>query len=99
MKDQTLHDQIIERAMKDPAFHQALLQDPRAALAHAFNVHVPEQMTIRVVAEAPNTLTLDFPVAPPAVQELSDADLQNATGGYGYGYGYGYSRYGYGRRW
>ena len=66
--------------MQDPAFHQAILQDPRAALAHAFNVHVPEQMTIRVVEEAPNTLILVLPAALPAVQELSDADLQDATG-------------------
>ena len=81
MTDQTLHDQIVERAMKDPAFRQAMLKDPRAALERAFNVQLPEQVTIRVVEEAPNTLTLVLPAALPAVQELSDADLQAATGG------------------
>jgi len=81
MNDQTLHDQIIERAMKDPAFRQALLSNPRAALAGAFNVQLAEQVTIRVIEEAPNTFTLVLPAALPAVQELSDADLQAVTGG------------------
>ena len=81
MNDQTLHDQIMERAMKDPTFRQAMLTDPRAALARAFNVQLAEQVTIRVIEEAPNTLTIVLPAALPAVQELSDADLQAAAGG------------------
>jgi len=81
MNDQTLHDQIIELAMKDPAFRQALLSNPRAALARTFNVQLAEQVTIRVIEEAPNTLTVILPAALPAMQELSDADLQAVTGG------------------
>ena len=81
MNDQTLHDQVIERAMKDQAFRQALLSNPRAALARTFNVQLAEQVTIRVIEEAPNTLTLVLPAALLAMQDLSDADLQAATGG------------------
>ena len=39
MHDQTLRDQIIERAMKDPTFRQAVLQDPGAVLAREYNFH------------------------------------------------------------
>jgi hypothetical protein len=67
--------------MKDPAFRQAMLKNPRAALAHAFHVQLAEQMTIRVIEEAPNTFTLVLPAAVPALQELTDADLQAVTGG------------------
>ena len=81
MLDRSLHDQVIERAMKDPAFRQELLSHPGAVLARDFNIHLSEQVAIRVIEEEPHTFTLVLPAAVPALQELTDADLEATTGG------------------
>ena len=82
MIDRSLHDQVIERAMKDPAFRQAMLKNPRVVLAHAFHVQLAEQVTIRVIEEAPNTFTLVLPRGEGAMLELSDAELKAVSGGF-----------------
>lgn len=80
MTHETIQEQVIARAMKDPSFRQALQNNPRAVLAEQYNVHLPEQVTVRVLEEAPNTLTLVLPRGEEAVVELTDADLLGANG-------------------
>lgn len=78
----TLQERVLERAVKDESFRQEMLNNPRAALAREYNVHVPETVTIRVVEETADTLTIALPPRQEAVQELSDADLEAASGGW-----------------
>jgi Nitrile hydratase, alpha chain len=81
MIQETLQAQVRARALKDPAFRQALLSNPRAVLAKEYNVHLPEHVVVRVLEEAPNTLTLVLPAQAEAIVELTDADLQAVSGG------------------
>ena len=81
MTHETIQEQIIARAMKDANFRQALLSTPRAVLAREYNVHLPDQVAVRVLEEAPNTLTLVLPAQAETVGELTDAELQEVSGG------------------
>jgi hypothetical protein len=81
MTRETIQERVIARALKDPSFRQALLNDPRAVLAREYQVYLPEHLTVRVLEEAHNTFTLVLPAQEEAVMELTDADLQAASGG------------------
>lgn len=81
MSEGIVQEQLMARAIKDAAFRQALLINPRVVLAEEYHVHIPENVTIRVIEEAPNTLTLVLPSTEAAVQELSDSDLEAVAGG------------------
>ena len=81
MSEETVQEQVIARAMKDPAFRQALLSNPRAVLEQEYHMHLAEEVTIRVLEEPPNTFTLVVPGAEEALLELTDADLEGVSGG------------------
>ena len=72
MKPETIQEQVIARAMKDPAFRQAMLSNPRAVLAREYNVHLPAHLMVRVLEETPNTFTLVLPAQEEATMELID---------------------------
>jgi hypothetical protein len=59
--ERTVQEQLLERAVKDESFRKALLTTPRAVLAREFNVQVPETVSIRVVEDTAETLTIDLP--------------------------------------
>ena len=78
----TVQELVIARAVKDGAFRQELLSNPRAVLAQEYHVTIPEHIAVRVLEDAPNTLSLVLPAKEEAMQELSDADLEAVAGGY-----------------
>src|SRR5262249_36055715 len=80
MTQKTIQEQVITRALKDPMFRQELLNNPRDVLAREYHVHLPEEVAVRVLEEAPNTLTLVLPRGEEAVVELTDAELLGASG-------------------
>lgn len=81
MAEQTIQTQITARSLKDATFRQEMLTDPKAVLAREYNVQVPEHITVRVIEEQPDTLSLVVPPALSDVEELSDADLEAVAGG------------------
>jgi hypothetical protein len=78
----TVQEQILERAIKDESFRQEVLTNPRGVLAREYNIHVPETISIRVVEDTADTLTIVVPSKQEALQELSDAELEAASGGW-----------------
>lgn len=82
MTDSTIKQQVLARAIKDAAFRQELLGNPRAALAREFKMNLPEAAIIRVLEDTPTTFTLVLPPQEAAVLELSDADLEAVAGAY-----------------
>ncbi|HEY7126724.1 MAG TPA: NHLP leader peptide family RiPP precursor [Ktedonobacterales bacterium] len=81
MTDSNIHQQVLARAIKDAAFRQELLSNPKAVLAREFNVQMAENMTIRVLEDTSTTFTLVLPPQETATLELSDMDLEAVAGG------------------
>jgi len=81
MAEPTVQTQLIARTVKDPVFRQQVLADPKKVLADEYHIQLPEQINVRVLEEAPNTLSIVLPPQEEAVQELSDEDLEAVAGG------------------
>ncbi len=77
----TVQEQVVERAIKEEGFRQEVLNNPRAVLARDYHVHIPETVSIRVIEDTAETLTLALPPRQEAVQDLSDAELEAVAGG------------------
>ncbi|HEX3045754.1 MAG TPA: NHLP leader peptide family RiPP precursor [Bacillota bacterium] len=63
MAEEDIREQIISKALEDPDFKQALIKDPKQALAKAFNINVPKGIEIRVVEETKNLFYLVIPAS------------------------------------
>ena len=74
------HDQlqqIIAKAWSDPDFKQALIDNPKETLAEQ-GIELPADKTIKVYEDNADLLHLIIPTRP---EELSDSQLENASGG------------------
>lgn len=78
----TIQEQILERAAKDERFRQEVLTNPRVVLAREYNVYILETVSIRVIKDTSDTLTIALPPKQEAVQQLSDAELEAVAGGW-----------------
>jgi hypothetical protein len=83
LQQNSIQEQIIAKAMKEEAFRQELLSNPKAAIKGELGISVPQGMTIMVYEDTPTTLHLVLPVRAPSAtgEELSDAQLEQAVGG------------------
>ena len=78
MNDQAKqYQQLIAKCWADDAFKQRLLADPAGTLA-AEGMAVPEGMTLRVVEDTAQAVTLVIPARP---TELTDEALDGGVGG------------------
>ena len=75
-----IQEQIIAKAMKEETFRQELLSNPKATLERELGISIQEDLTIAVHENTPTTLHLVLP-AKGQMRELSDAELEQATGG------------------
>ncbi|WP_372663341.1 NHLP leader peptide family RiPP precursor [Cohnella sp.] len=60
----SLKVQIIKKAWADPAFKKSLLSEPKQAIKEAFNVDIPAEIELKVVAESPSLYYLTIPPNP-----------------------------------
>jgi hypothetical protein len=75
--------QIMAKAMKEETFRQELLSNPKAAIERELGITVPQGVTITVHQDTPTSVHLALPVRAPREggEELSNAELEQATGG------------------
>jgi len=78
-----LQARLIARAWEDDEFKQALLDDPKSAIADELGVELPGDLEIQVVEENPNMICLVLPVRPETARdpELSEEELEAVAGG------------------
>lgn len=75
---------LIARAVKDDAFRQQLVDNPKQVLADELGTNVlPADVDVHVVEEKAGSFYLVLPPKAAADAELSDADLERASGGTG----------------
>lgn len=63
---------VIARSLKDEAFKQALLSNPRETLDREFGQALSPRVEIRVVEETPTLMYLVLPTARSASESCSD---------------------------
>ena len=74
----SLLEKLVEKAEEDTDFRKQLLANPSSALKEAFDINVPEDFNVVVHEEDSRTAHLVLP----ATSELTDAQLQQAAGGF-----------------
>jgi hypothetical protein len=73
--------ELFAACWKDDALKQRFLSDPHAVLAE-HGMDVPEGINVNVVENTDTTVHVTLPAAPDAHGDLSDAELENAAGGF-----------------
>lgn len=74
-----LESQVIEKALKDDAFREQLVSNPKAVIEEDTGLSLPADLEIKVVQESANLMYLVLPPAPAAATPLSGADVANAA--------------------
>ena len=76
-EQKTLQEQIVARAMKDEAFRQELLSNPKAAVERGLGITLPQGTNIQVYEDTPDTVHIVLPmkVQSGEPRELSDAEF------------------------
>lgn len=73
---------IVTKAMKDPAFRQRLLKDPKAAIEQELGIHFPQGVKIQVHENSPNVVHLVLPGAEVKTEQgLTEKELASVAGG------------------
>ncbi|GAB4191024.1 MAG: hypothetical protein Tsb002_19360 [Wenzhouxiangellaceae bacterium] len=75
----SIETELVEKALTDEAFRQALLADPKAALEKEWGVTLPEGLNIKVHQEKRNELHVVLPNAAAASDELGSAELSSTS--------------------
>ena len=74
-------EQIVARAVSDPAFRQQLLANPKRTLEQTLGVTFPPSLEVVVLEETASRICLVVPRLAPASEELTDEQLTAVAGG------------------
>jgi hypothetical protein len=67
--------QVISKAIQDADFRAELLKDPKGAVSK-LGVNIPDVVDLEVLEESPTKAYLVLPLAPTAMSEESNGDVQ-----------------------
>ena len=73
--------QLFAACWKDEALKARFMSDPKAVLAE-YDMPVPDGIDVKVVENADDCVHITLPAPPAASDELSDDDLDQASGGF-----------------
>ena len=72
--------QLFAACWKDEALKSRFMSDPKAVMAE-YDMPVPDNLDVKVVENADNTVYVTMPAPPAGYEALSDNELSNAAGG------------------
>ncbi|MEV5030574.1 NHLP leader peptide family RiPP precursor [Paenibacillus sp. LPE1-1-1.1] len=72
---QTLKDQVIQKAWEDAEFKKQLIANPKAAVKDAFGVDVTDTIEVEVVEESANKFYFVLPQSPAEVNNDAQVDF------------------------
>ena len=78
-KLQTILENVVIKAQKDPLFREKLKSNPKEALAAEAGEMIPEFIRIAIVDQNDTDIVITLPKV--QSDELSDADLEHVAGG------------------
>ena len=84
MKKKEFETKLITKALEDEAFRSELLSNPKAVIEKESGQTIPEGVEVKIVEEAPNSVTIVLPRKPASADvsgELSDEGLEKVSGG------------------
>jgi hypothetical protein len=82
MSMQRFQEHLGARSLREPAFREALLRDPRGTLEREYDQQIPEQLQIRVIENTADSVHIVLPAAlPQDGAELSEQELEAVAGG------------------
>jgi len=73
------YEALLLKSAQDAAFREALIKDPKATLEAHLGTSLPEDFKVNIVSNTATELTLVIP--PKLADELSDAQLDEVSGG------------------
>lgn len=68
-----LKEKIIQKAWEDEAFKNQLIANPKAALKQAFNITLPDDISVKAVEETSTEFVLVIPTNPAKVLVTTNA--------------------------
>ncbi|RCW44338.1 putative ribosomally synthesized peptide [Paenibacillus prosopidis] len=72
--EQTLKDQIIQKAWEDAEFKKQLLANPKAAVKDAFGIEIPDTIEVEAVEETANKYYLVIPQSPADAASINNVN-------------------------
>ncbi len=79
-KRKEMEAKVTQKAMEDSDFRVKLFEAPRAALEEVVGKALPDNLSVDIVKEKPNTITIAVPEALAEDGELSDDMLDYVSG-------------------
>lgn len=77
-----LNDLIAEFATKNPKYRDALMKNPKDVIERQLQSTLPSSMSVKVVQDTANSMTLVLPHVVKEGEELSDSALESVAGGF-----------------
>ena len=74
-----LEGQLIRKALKDDAFRQQLMDDPKAAIEKETGLTLPANVQVKTLQETDDLVYLVLPAAPSAQAPLGEGELSSAA--------------------
>ena len=82
MSRRELEAKIVALAWSDDEFRRKFVADPKGQFEEHLGTKLPDNLTIRVHEETPDSVHFVIPQKPPGdLSELSDEDLEKVAGG------------------